>query len=75
MTGADRQPGILARMLGSMLRTAREVAGLSYDQAAARLGNEADWLIRVEAGFVVAGPEEVARVLVGYGCGSVIGWR
>ena len=45
---ADRQPGILARMLGSMLRTAREVAGLSYDQAAARLGCEPDWLIRVE---------------------------
>ena len=35
---ADRQPGILARMLGSMLQTVREVAGLSYDQAAARLG-------------------------------------
>jgi hypothetical protein len=30
---ADRQPGILARMLGSMLQTAREVAGLSYEGA------------------------------------------
>ncbi len=48
---ADRRPGILARMLGSMLQTAREVAGLSYDQAAARLGCETDWLIRVETGF------------------------
>ncbi len=33
---ADRQPGILARMLGSMLQTARKTAGLSYDQAAPR---------------------------------------
>ena len=65
--GADRRPGILARMLGSMLQTAREVAGLSYDEAAARLSCEADWLVRVETGFVVAGPEEVTRILVGYG--------
>jgi len=65
--GADRRPGILARMLGSMLQTAREVAGLSYDEAAARLGRETDWLVRVETGFAVAGPEEVARILVGYG--------
>jgi transcriptional regulator with XRE-family HTH domain len=54
-------------MLGSMLQTAREVAGLSYDQAAARLGCEADWLVRVETGFAVAGPDEVARILAGYG--------
>jgi transcriptional regulator with XRE-family HTH domain len=64
---AGRRPGILARMLGSLLTTAREIAGLSYDEAAARLGCEADWLIRVETGFAVAGPEEVARVLVEYG--------
>jgi hypothetical protein len=64
---AGRRPGILARMLGSMLTTAREIAGLSYDEAAARLGCEADWLIRVETGFAVAGPEEVARILVEYG--------
>ena len=64
---ADRQPGILVRMLGSMLKTAREVACLSYDEAAARLGCEADWLVRVETGFAVAGPEEVARILVEYG--------
>jgi hypothetical protein len=64
---ADRQPGILVRMLGSMLTTAREVACLSYDEAAARLGCEADWLVRVETGFAVAGPEEVARILVEYG--------
>jgi transcriptional regulator with XRE-family HTH domain len=64
---AARQPGIWARMLGSMLQTAREVAGLSYDQAAARLGCEADWLVRVETGFAVAGPDEVARILAGYG--------
>jgi transcriptional regulator with XRE-family HTH domain len=64
---ADRRPGILARMLGSMLQTARDVAGLSYDEAAARLGCEADWLIRVETGFAVAAPEEVTRILVEYG--------
>jgi transcriptional regulator with XRE-family HTH domain len=64
---ADRQPGILARELGSMLQTTREVAGLSYDQAAARLGCEPDWLVRVETGFAAAGPEEVARILTEYG--------
>jgi len=64
---ADRQPGILALMLGSMLQTAREVAGLSYDQAAARLGCESDWLVRVETGFAAADPAEVARILVEYG--------
>lgn len=67
MIGADRRPGILSRMLGSMLRKAREVTGMSYDEAAARLGREADWLVRVETGFVVAGPEEVERILTGYG--------
>ena len=50
-----------------MLMTVREIAGLSYDEAAARLGREADWLVRVETGFVVAGPEEVERILVEYG--------
>jgi hypothetical protein len=34
MIEADRQPGVLARMVGSMLQKAREVAGLSYDEAA-----------------------------------------
>jgi transcriptional regulator with XRE-family HTH domain len=67
MIEADRRPGILARMLGSMLKTAREIVGLSYDEAAARLGREADWLIRVEIGFVVPAPEDVARILVDYG--------
>jgi hypothetical protein len=57
-----------SRMLGSMLRKTREeVLGLSYDEAAARLGREADWLVRVETGFAVASPEEVARILVEYG--------
>jgi hypothetical protein len=64
---ADRRPGILARMLGSMLQKAREIVGLSYDEAAARLGSEADWLIRVETGFAVPTPEEVAGILVKYG--------
>jgi transcriptional regulator with XRE-family HTH domain len=64
---ADRQPGILARMLGSMLQTCREIACLSYDQAAARLGCEADWLVRVETGFAAPAPEQVARILAEYG--------
>jgi transcriptional regulator with XRE-family HTH domain len=64
---AGRRPGILARMLGSMLRAAREFTGLSYAEAAARLGCEADWLARVETGFAVLTPEEAARLLVGYG--------
>ena len=50
-----------------MLKTVREIAELSYDEAAARLGREADWLVRVETGFAVAGPEEVERILVEYG--------
>jgi transcriptional regulator with XRE-family HTH domain len=54
-------------MLGSMLQTAREIAGLSYDRAAARLGCQTDWLICVETGFAAAGPEEVARILLEYG--------
>jgi transcriptional regulator with XRE-family HTH domain len=64
---AGRQPGVWAWMLGSMLQKTREVVGLSYDQAAARLGCEADWLVRVETGFAAAGPQEVARILVEYG--------
>jgi hypothetical protein len=64
---AARQPGIWARMLGSMLRTAREVVGLSYDQAAARVSREADWLARVETGFAACSPDEVAHILAGYG--------
>lgn len=66
--GADKRPGILALHLGSMLTKTREVVvGLSYDEAAARLGCEADWLIRVETGFAAVTPEEVARILVEYG--------
>jgi transcriptional regulator with XRE-family HTH domain len=64
---ADRQPSILARELGSMLKTAREIVGLSYDEAAERLGCEADWLVRVETGFAAGTHEEVARILVEYG--------
>jgi hypothetical protein len=64
---AGRRPGVWAWMLGSMLQKSREVVGLSYDQAAARLGCAADWLVRVETGFAVAAPDEVARILVAYG--------
>lgn len=57
----------MAQMAGEMLQKAREVVGLSYDEAAARLGRDSDWLIRVETGFVLADPAEVARILVEYG--------
>jgi hypothetical protein len=50
-----------------MLQKTREVVGLSYDQAAARLGCESDWLVRVETAFAVAAPDEVARILTEYG--------
>ena len=50
-----------------MLRKGREVVGLSYDEAAFRLGREADWLVRVETGFVLADPVEAARILLEYG--------
>jgi len=64
---ADKRPAILARKLGSMLTKVREVVGLSYDEAAARLGCDADRLVRAETGFAVPGPDEVARILVEYG--------
>jgi Domain of unknown function (DUF5753)/Helix-turn-helix domain len=65
---AGKRPDILARQLGSMLAKVREVVlGLSYDEAAGRLGRDAGWLARVEAGFVVPGPDEVSRILVEYG--------
>lgn len=72
MIEADKQPGILSLSLGEQLRTVREAADLSYDQAAALLGREADWLARVETGFAVATPEEVARILVEYGVRDTI---
>ena len=53
---AGRQPSIWAWTLGSMLQKTWEVVDLSYDQAAARLGCESDWLVCVETGFAVAAP-------------------
>jgi Domain of unknown function (DUF5753)/Helix-turn-helix domain len=68
VTRADRRPDILARRLGSMLAKVREdVLGLSYDDAAELLCCDADLLARVETGFEVPGPDEVARILVAYG--------
>jgi hypothetical protein len=67
MLEADREPGILARILGSMLKRIREeVLHFSYDEAAARLRCEVDWLARVESGFAPVTPEEVSRILVDY---------
>lgn len=67
MLDAERQPGVLARILGSMLKKVREeVLHFSYDEAAARLCCEVDWLARVESGFAPVTPEEVTRILVKY---------
>jgi len=46
----------------------RQIAGLSYDQAAARLGCEPDWPVRVETGFAAAAPEKVAAFSRNTGC-------
>jgi transcriptional regulator with XRE-family HTH domain len=67
VTGADKRPGILALLVGSWLQKARELAGLSYDEAAARTGCEAEWLIRVETGFTAAGAGAAERILTAYG--------
>src|ERR1700722_11234472 len=67
MVRAERRPGILALLLGCWLRKGREIVGLSYDEAAGRIGCEADWLIRVETGFAVAGPEAAEPILAAYG--------
>ncbi|WP_253878875.1 helix-turn-helix domain-containing protein [Actinomadura rupiterrae] len=67
---ASEEPSILAKLLGSMLRTAREVCEFSYDEAAVRAGCEVDWLIRMETGFALVGPEQVERLLERYGVRS-----
>jgi transcriptional regulator with XRE-family HTH domain len=64
---ASDEPSILVRMLGSMLKTTREICELSYDEAAQRAECEVDWLIRVETGFATASPAQVERLLERYG--------
>lgn len=61
-----RTPNINARRLGSYLRRLREILELSYGEAAALLGCDANWLARVETGFGVPGPDDVSRLLDGY---------
>ncbi|QXJ21581.1 helix-turn-helix domain-containing protein [Actinomadura graeca] len=62
-----RAPNINARRLGLHFRQIREAFELSYDAAAARLGRDADWLIRLETGFERVTPEQAREVLDGYG--------
>jgi hypothetical protein len=61
-----RAPNINARRLGLHLRQLREALELSYDAAAAQVGCEATWLIRVETGFEQVTPEQVRMVLDRY---------
>ena len=59
-------PNINARRLGLYLRRAREIVELTYQEAATRTGCDADWLARVETGFVQPTPTEVERLLERY---------
>jgi transcriptional regulator with XRE-family HTH domain len=61
-----RAPNINARRLGLYLRRIRELLELSYEQAAAQVGCESDWLVRVETGFEWPSPVEVERMLERY---------
>ncbi|QKW34346.1 helix-turn-helix domain-containing protein [Actinomadura sp. NAK00032] len=62
-----RAPNINARSLGQHLRQIREILELSYEDAAAHLGVNADWLARVETGFGTITPEQVGEILDAYG--------
>ncbi|MFF0522072.1 helix-turn-helix domain-containing protein [Actinomadura nitritigenes] len=62
-----RAPNINARSLGQQLRKIRELLELSYPDAAALLGRDADWLARVETGFGDPTPEQVGAILDAYG--------
>ncbi|MUN37143.1 helix-turn-helix domain-containing protein [Actinomadura litoris] len=62
-----RAPNINARRLGLHFRQIREALELSYDSASARLGHDADWLIRLETGFEQVTPEQAREILDGYG--------
>jgi transcriptional regulator with XRE-family HTH domain len=61
-----RAPNINARRLGLYLRMTREFLELSYEEAAAQVGCESDWLVRVETGFEWPSPAEVERMLERY---------
>lgn len=62
-----RAPNINARSVGQHLRQIREILELSYGEAAAHLGVNADWLARVETGFGPIAPDQVAEILDSYG--------
>lgn len=61
-----RAPNINARRLGLYLRRIREFLDLSYEQAAAQVGCESEWLVRVETGFTWPSPAEAERMLERY---------
>jgi transcriptional regulator with XRE-family HTH domain len=61
-----RAPNVNARRLGLHLRQIREDLDLSYADAAARLGCDTTWLIRVETGFERVGADEMRRLLDRY---------
>jgi transcriptional regulator with XRE-family HTH domain len=61
-----RAPNVNARRLGLHLRQIRETLKLSYVDAAARLGCDTNWLVRVETGFERVDPDEMRRLLDRY---------
>jgi transcriptional regulator with XRE-family HTH domain len=61
-----RAPNINARRLGHYLQQVREALDLSYDAAAAVVGCDATWLIRLETGFQQVTPEEIRWLLDRY---------
>ncbi|MGH3391371.1 MAG: helix-turn-helix domain-containing protein [Actinomadura sp.] len=61
-----RAPNINARRLGLYLRQTREILELSYEEAAALLLCECEWLVRVETGFESPSPAEVERMMERY---------
>ncbi|MFD0688028.1 helix-turn-helix domain-containing protein [Actinomadura fibrosa] len=66
MADRERIPNINARRLGLYLRRAREIVELSYEEAAARAGCDAEWLARVETGFAQPTVADVERLLERY---------
>lgn len=62
-----RAPNITARRLGMYLQIEREqVCELSYPEAVG-YGCSAEWLARAETGFAEPPPDDVERMLIGYG--------
>ncbi|MEV4254894.1 DUF5753 domain-containing protein [Spirillospora sp. NPDC049652] len=60
-------PKINVRIIGWGLRRVREILELSYEEAVAGFGRDAQWLAAVETGFADISPGEVGALLANYG--------